>query len=114
MEVLAIGACSSAIHTCLILAREKAQEVGYIAFLEVTPPLLTGVPQIHTSVKALRPYSSKVKKLTCEVLDDAVILNGERHSCPSRKNMYYPTSKIYSKVKEKEQVQHSAQARRAT
>ena len=64
----------------LILGRETAQQVGYIAFPEVTPPSLTSTSQIHTSVNALQPDSSKVKKPTCEVLDDAVIINGKRHS----------------------------------
>ena len=86
-----LGACSIAIHTgdrqqpqmatCqvtdtrgyLILRRETAQQVGYIAFLEVTPPSLTSTPQIHTSVNAQRPDSSKVNKPTYEVLDDAAI-----------------------------------------
>ena len=69
----------------LILGRETAQQVGYIAFPEVTPPSLTSTLQIHTSVNALRPDSSKVNKPTCEVLDDAVILNGTRHSLPITK-----------------------------
>ena len=89
-----LGACTIAIHTgdrqqprmatCqvtdtrgyLILGRETTQQVGYIAFPEVTPPSLTSTSQIHTNVNALRPDSSKVNKPTCEVLDDAVILNG--------------------------------------
>ena len=88
-----LGACTIAIHTgdrqqphmatsqvtdtrgYLILSREAAQQVGYIAFPEVTPPSVTITPQIHTSVNALQPDSSKVNKPTCEVLDDAVILN---------------------------------------
>ena len=67
-----LGACTIAIHTgdrqqpqmatCqvtdtrgyLILRRETAQQVGYIAFVEVTPPSLTSTPQIHTSVNAQR------------------------------------------------------------
>ena len=71
-----LGACTIAIHTgdrqqpqmatCqvtdtrgyLILGRERAQQVGYFAFPEVTPPSLTSAPQIHTSVKVLRPDSS--------------------------------------------------------
>ena len=98
-----LGACTIAIHTgdrqepqmatCqvtdtrgyLILGRETAQQVGYIAFPEVTPPSLTSTLQIHRSVNALRPDSSKVNKPTCEVLDDAVILNGTRHSLPITK-----------------------------
>ena len=42
----------------LILGRETAQQVGYIAFPEVTSPSLTSTPQIRTSVNALRPDSS--------------------------------------------------------
>lgn len=68
-----------------ILGRETAQQVGYIAFPEVTPSSLTSKPQIHTSVNALQPVSSKVNKPTCEVLDDAVILNGKRHCLPLTK-----------------------------
>ena len=94
-----LGACSIAIHTgdrqqpqmatCqvtdtrgyLIPGRKTARQVGHIAFPEVTLPSLTSTPQIHTSVDALRPDYSKVNKPTCELLDDAVILNGKRH-CP--------------------------------
>ncbi|PFX30005.1 Retrovirus-related Pol polyprotein [Stylophora pistillata] len=57
----------------------------HIAFPEVTPHSLTSKPQIYTSVNALRPDSSKVNKPTCEVLDDAVILNGKRHCFPLTK-----------------------------
>ena len=102
-SVANLGACTIAIHTgdiqqpqmatCqvtdtrgyLILGRETTQEVGYIAFPEVTPPSLTSTPQIQTSVNALRPDSSKVNEPTCEVLDDAVILNGKRHCLPITK-----------------------------
>ena len=67
-----LGACTIAIHTgnsqdpqmatCqvtdtrgyLILGRETAQKVGYIAFIDRIPPSLTSTPQIHTSVNALR------------------------------------------------------------
>ena len=106
-----LGACTIAIHTgdrqqpqtatCqvtdtrgyVILGRETAQQVGYIAFPEVTPPSLTSTLQIHTSVNALRPDSSKVNKPTCEVLDDAVILNGKRHRLPRTRE--YVLSKLY-------------------
>ena len=102
-SVANLGACTIAIHTgdiqkpqmatCqvtdtrgyLILGRETAQQVGYIAFPEVTPPSLTSTPQIQTSVNALRPDSSKVNEPICEVLDDAVILNGKRHCLPITK-----------------------------
>ena len=47
----------------LIQGRETAQQVGYIAFPEVNPPSLTSMPQIHTSVNALRLDSNKVFKL---------------------------------------------------
>ena len=98
-----LGACTIAIHTgdrqqpqlttCqvtdtrgyLILGRESAQQVGYIAFPEVTPPSLTSTPQIHTSVNALRPDSKKVSKPTSELLDDAIILNENRHCLPVAK-----------------------------
>lgn len=98
-----LGACTIVIHTggrqrpqmatslvtdtwgYLILGRETAQQVGYIAFPEVTPLSLTSMPQIHTSVNALRLDSSKVQKPTCEVLNDAVILNGKRHCLPLTK-----------------------------
>ena len=112
-----LGACTIAIHTgdrqqpqmatCqvtdtrgyLILGRETAQQVGYIAFPEVTPPSLTSTLQIHTSVNALRPDSSKVNKPTCEVLDDAVILNGKRHSLPITKRYVLSEFRyLYSKV----------------
>ena len=69
----------------LIPGRETAQQVGYISFPEVTPPSLTSTPQVHTSVNALQPDSSKANKPTCEVLDDAVILNGKRHCLPLTK-----------------------------
>ena len=83
-----LGACTIAIHTgdrqqpqmttCqvtdtrgyLILGRESPQQVGYIAFPQVTPPSLTSTPQIHTSVNALHPDSKKVTKPTSELLDD--------------------------------------------
>ena len=76
-----LGACTIGIHTgdrqqpqmatCqvtvtrgyLLLSRETAQQVGYIAFPEVAPPSLTRTPQIHTSVNALRPDSSKVNMM---------------------------------------------------
>ena len=83
----------------LILGRETAQQVSYIAFPEVTPPSLTSTRQIHTSVNTLRPDSSKVNKLTCEVLDDAVILNGKRHSLPITKRYVLSEFRyLYSKV----------------
>ena len=69
----------------LILGRESAQQVGYIAFPEVTTPSLTSTPQFHTSVNALRPDSKKVTKPTSELLDDATILNGNRHCLPITK-----------------------------
>ena len=102
-SVANLGACTIAIHTgdiqqpqmatCqvtdtrgyLILGRETTQQVGYIAFPEVAPPSLTSTPQIQTSVNALRPDSSKVNEPICEVLDDAVILNGKRHCLPITK-----------------------------
>ena len=59
----------------LILGRATAQQVGYIDF----PPALTRVPQVHTSVNALRPNLDEGKTLTCEVMNDAVTLNGKRH-----------------------------------
>ena len=98
-----LGACTFAIHTgdrqqpqmatCqvtdtrgyLIPGRKTARQVGHIAFPEVTLPSLTSTPQIHTSVDALRPDYSKVNKPTCELLDDAVILNGKRHCLPLTK-----------------------------
>ena len=69
----------------LISGRKTARQVGHIAFPEVTLPSLTSTPQIHTSVDALRPDYSKVNKPTCELLDDAVILNGKRHCLPLTK-----------------------------
>ena len=101
--VPSVGACTIVIHTgdrqqpqiatCqvtdtrgyLILGRESAQQVGYIAFPEVTKPSLTSTPQIHTSVNALRLDSKKVTKPTSELLDDATILNGNRHCLPITK-----------------------------
>jgi len=38
----------------LILGRTTAQQVGYIDLPMVTPLALTHVPQVHTSVNALR------------------------------------------------------------
>ena len=69
----------------LILRRETAQKVGYIAFPVVTPPSLTGTPQIHTTVNALRPDSSEVNVPTCVELDHVVILIGKRHWLPITK-----------------------------
>ena len=98
-----LGVCTIAIHTgnsqepqmatCqvtdtrgyLILGRETARKVCYIAFPHVTPPSLTGMPQIHTSVNTLRPESSKANEPTCVELDDVVILNGKRHCLPLTK-----------------------------
>ena len=91
-----LGACIIAIHssskhpqmaTCqvtntrgyLILGRTTAQQVGYIDFQAVTPPALTRFPQVHTSVNALRPNLDEVKTCICEIMNDAVILNGKRH-----------------------------------
>ena len=87
-----LGACMITIHTSnnqpqmatcqvidtrgyLILGRTTAQQVGYINFPMVTPPALTGVSQVHTSVNALRPNSDEVKTPICELMNDAVILN---------------------------------------
>ena len=67
-----LGACMIHIHTSnnqpqmatcqvtdtrgyLILGRKTAQQGGYINFPVVTPPALTGVSQVHTSLNALRP-----------------------------------------------------------
>ena len=51
----------------------------------VKPPALTGVPQVHASVNALRPNLDEVKTPTCEVMNDAVILDGKRHCLPITK-----------------------------
>ena len=97
-----LGACIIAIHssskhpqmaTChvtdargyLILGRTTAQQVGYIDFQAVTPPALTRFPQVHTSVNALRPNIDEVKTSICEIMNDAVILNGKRHCLPMTK-----------------------------
>ena len=97
-----LGACTVTIHTSnkqpqmatcqvtdirgyLILGRTTAQQVGYIDFPVVTPPDLNRVPQVHTSVNVLRPNLDEVKTPTCEVINDAVILNGKRHCLPITK-----------------------------
>ena len=97
-----LGACIITIHTSnkqpqmatcqvtdtpgyLILGRTTAQQIGYIDFPVVTPPALTRVPQVHTSVNALRPNLDKVKTPICEMTNDAVILNGNRHCLPITK-----------------------------
>ena len=61
------------------------QLVGYIDFSVVAPPALTRVLQVHTSVNALRPNLGEVKMPTCEIMNDAVILNGKRHCLPNTK-----------------------------
>ena len=75
-----LGACTITIHTSskqpqmatcqvtdtrgyLILGRTAAQQVGYIDFPVVIPSALTRVPQVHTSVNALRPNLDEVKTL---------------------------------------------------
>ena len=90
-----LGACIITIHTSnkqpqmatcqvtdtrgyLILGRTTAQQIGYIDFPAVTPPALTHVPQVHTSVNALRPNLDEVKTPIYEMTNDAVILNGKR------------------------------------
>ena len=97
-----LGACVITIHTSnkqpqmatcqvtdtrgyLILGRTTAQQIGYIDFPVVTPPALTRVPQVHTSVNALRPNLAEVKTPICEMTNDAVILNGKRHCLPITK-----------------------------
>ena len=69
----------------LILGRGTAEKVGYIDFPMVTPPVLTSAPQINTSVNSLHQNADEVKLPTCEPMDDAVILNGKRHSLPITK-----------------------------
>ena len=69
----------------LILGRTTAQQIRYIDFPVVTPPALTRVPQVHTSVNALRPNLDEVKTPICEMTNDAVILNGKRHCLPITK-----------------------------
>ena len=97
-----LGACIITIHTSnkqlqmatcqvtdtrgyLILGRTTAQQVGYIDYPVVTLPALTRVPQVHTSVNALRPNLDEVKTPICEIIYDAVILNGKRHCLPITK-----------------------------
>ena len=97
-----LGACTITIHTSnkqsqmatsqvtdtrgyLILGRTTAQQIGYIDFPVVTPPASTRVSQVHTSVNALRPNLDEVKMPTCEIMNDAVILNGKRHCLPITK-----------------------------
>ena len=129
-----LGACTIAIHTgdrqqpqmatCqvtdtrgyLILGRETAQQVGYLAFPEVTPPSLTSTPQIHTSVNTPQPDSSKVNKLTCEVLDDAVILNGETLFALSKGVCVIQIQSYIRRYRKttRGQVSHPAKARRTT
>lgn len=123
-----LGACTIAIHTgdrqlpqmatCqvtdtrgyLILGRETAQQVGYIAFPEVTPPSLTSTPQIHTSVNTLQPDSSKVNKLTCEVLDGETLFALSKGVCVIQIQSYI---RRYRKTT-RGQVSHPAKARRTT
>ena len=62
--------------------RTTTQQVGHIDFPVVTPPALTRVPQVHTSVNALRPSLDEVNTPTCKIMNDAVILNGKRHCLP--------------------------------
>ena len=69
----------------LIIGRTTAQQIGYIDFPVVTPPALTRVPQVHTSVNALHPNLDEVKTPICEMTNDAVILNGKRHCLPITK-----------------------------
>ena len=98
-----LGACIITIHTSnnyhphlatcqvtdtrgyLILGRTTAQQIGYIDFPVVTPPALTRVPQVHTSVNSLRSNLDEVKTPICEMTNDAVILNGKRHCLPITK-----------------------------
>ena len=77
----------------LILGRTTAQQIGYIDFPVVTPPALTRVPQVHTSVNALRPNLDEVKTPICEMTNDAVILNGKRHCVPITKEYVLPEFK---------------------
>ena len=123
-----LGACTIAIHTgdrqlpqmatCqvtdtrgyLILGRETAQQVGYIAFPEVTPPSLTSTPQIHTSVNTLQPDSSKVNNLTCEVLDGETLFALSKGVCVIQIQSYI---RRYRKTT-RGQVSHPAKARRTT
>ena len=69
----------------LILGRATMQQVSYIDFPVVTPPALTRVPQVHTSVNAVRPNLDEVKTPICEKINDAVILNVKRHCLPITK-----------------------------
>ena len=98
----------------LILGRETAQHVGYIAFPEVNPPSLTSTPQIHTSVNALRPDSNKVNKPTCEVLDDAIILNGKRQFAYNKGVRVVRIQRYIQSYRKttRRQVPYPAQARR--
>ena len=95
-----LGACTIAIHTgnsqdpqmttcqvtdTLIPGRETAQKVGCIAFPDVIAPSLTGTPQIHTSVSALRPESSEFMYQRVE-LDD--VYPSERIMCCLNLKMY--------------------------
>ena len=123
-----LGACTIAIHTgdrqqpqmatCqvtdtrgyLILGRETAQQVGYLAFPEVTPPSFTSTPQIHTSVNTLQPDSSKVNKLTCEVLDGETLFALSKGVCVIQIQSYI---RRYRKTT-RGQVSHPAKARRTT
>ena len=101
--ILNLGTCAITIHTgnkqpqmatfqvtdtrgYLILGRGTAEKVGYIDFPMVKPPALTSAPQIHTSVNSLHQNADEVKLPTCETIDDAVILNGNRHSLPITKD----------------------------
>ena len=87
-----LGACTITIHTSnkqpqmaicqvtgtggyFILGRTTAQQVGYIDFPVVTPPALTRLPHVHTSVNALRPNLDEVKTL----------MNEKRHCLPITK-----------------------------
>ena len=61
------------------------QQVGDIDLPVVTPPTLTLVPQVHTTVNSLRPNLDEVKTPTCEIMNDAVILNGKIYCLPITK-----------------------------
>ena len=76
----------------LILGHEKVQQIGYMHFPKITPSKLKQQPKTHAYLKTKAPKASRHKKtsrrgqdLKCsrvQMLDGAVLINGERHNLP--------------------------------
>ena len=79
----------------LILGCEAVQQIGYMHFPRITPPLLTQALKIHALLRAITVKAPKQKETSrtdqdlrhqnIQLLDGAVLINGKKDNLPITK-----------------------------